>query len=107
MKFVRVLFVLLFAAVTAASAEKAMSVPAPTAYVDDYADVLSTGSKARIEAICREVHDKTQAQLFVVTMQSLDGEAVADFANDLFHHWGIGDKKTDRGILLLLAPTEH
>ena len=29
------------------------------------------------------------------------------FANDLFHQWKIGEKKTDRGVLLLFAIKEH
>jgi uncharacterized protein len=92
---------------TTASAEKVATMPAPVAYVDDYAGVLSTDGKAAVEAICRDVHDKTKAQIFFVTIKSLDGESIEDFSNELFHNWKIGEKKTDRGILLLLAVNDH
>jgi len=38
-----------------------------------------------------------------VTVHSLDGQAVEDYAVDLATKWGIGPKKADRGILILLA----
>jgi uncharacterized protein len=89
------------------SAEKVATMPAPTGYVDDYAGVLSGAGKTELEDLCREVHDKTKAQVFFVTVKTLDGEAVETFANELFAKWKIGEKKTDRGVLLVLAIAEH
>jgi len=90
-----------------AAAEKAATMPAPAGYVDDYAGVMTAGGRSRIDAICHEVHLKTKAQIFVVTIKSLEGESIETFANDLFHRWKIGEKKTDRGILVLLAVGDH
>jgi uncharacterized protein len=89
------------------SAEKVATMPAPAGYVDDYAGVLSGAGKTELEDLCREVHDKTKAQVFFVTVKTLDGEAVETFANELFAKWKIGEKKTDRGVLLVLAIAEH
>ena len=107
MKSLRIVFVAMFVLVSTSLAEKVATMPAPTAYVDDYAGVMTSQGKTEVEAICREVHDKTKAQIFVVTIKSLEGETVATFANELFHQWKIGEKKTDRGILLLLAIQDH
>jgi uncharacterized protein len=90
-----------------AYAEKLAAMPQPSGYVDDYAGVMSAPAKAEIEAECRELHDKTKAQVFFVTIKTLDGEAVETFANELFAKWKIGEKKTDRGVLLLLSVKEH
>jgi len=87
--------------------EKVATMPAPVGYVDDYAGVISAPAKTELEGLCREVHDKTKAQVFLVTVKTLDGEAVETFANELFAKWKIGEKKTDRGILLLLAIQDH
>jgi uncharacterized protein len=89
------------------SAEKVATMPAPTGYIDDYAGVLTEAEKSQLEDLCREVHDKTKAQVFFVTVKTLDGEAVETFANELFAKWKIGEKKTDRGVLLVLAIAEH
>src|SRR3984885_6516024 len=88
-------------------AEKVATMPAPAGYIDDYAGVLTDDGKSELESLCREVHNKTKAQVFFVTVKTLDGEAVETFANELFAKWKIGEKKTDRGVLLVLAIAEH
>lgn len=88
-------------------AEKVSTLPAPTGYIDDYAGVLSEPARAELEGLCREVHDKTRAQVFFVTVKTMDGAAVTTFANELFAKWKIGEKKTDRGVLVLLAAGDH
>ena len=107
MKRILWLVVAVLVGVSSGIAEKVATMPAPTGYVDDFAGVMSEPGKADAEAICREVHDKTKAQIFFVTVKSLDGESIETFSNDLFHKWKIGEKKTDRGILVLLAVAEH
>jgi uncharacterized protein len=87
--------------------ENVAQLPKPTGYVDDYAGVFSTDAKAQMEALCVELHDKAKAQAFVVTVKTLGGAPIESFANDLFHTWGIGDKKTDRGVMLLIATQDH
>ncbi len=92
---------------TSGRAETVAKMPAPTGYVDDFAGVISVPAKTELEGLCVEVHEKTKAQVFFVTVKTLDGEAVERFANELFAKWKIGEKKTDRGILLLLAIHDH
>jgi len=99
----RVLLVLLLAAALPSFAEKVATIPAPTGYIDDYANVFSDSGKSSMETQCRELHDKTRAQVFVVTSNTTEGEPVETFANELFAKWKIGEKKTDRGILMLFA----
>ncbi len=94
---------LLFAVATLSFAEKVSSIPAPTGYIDDYAQVFSADGKSNMETLCRELHDKTKAQVFVVTANTTEGEPVETFANELFAKWKIGEKKTDRGVLMLFA----
>ena len=91
----------------AASAEKVASLPAPRGYVDDYAGVLSESARTELEALCRDLHDQTKAQVFFVTVKTTEGQPVERFSNELFAKWKIGEKKTDRGVLLLLATADH
>jgi uncharacterized protein len=39
----------------------------------------------------------------IVTVDTLDGDDVADVANKLYHQWGIGKKPADEGVLMLFA----
>jgi uncharacterized protein len=103
MKPILILLVAILFPVVPMTAEKVASMPAPAGYVDDYAGVMTPAGKAAIDRICHEVHAKTKAQIFVVTIKSLDGETIQTFANDLFHNWKVGEAKTDRGVLLLFA----
>jgi len=94
---------LLLPAALPSFAEKVSTTPAPTGYIDDYAQVFSADGKSNMETLCRELHDKTKAQVFVVTVNTTEGEPVETFANELFAKWKIGEKKTDRGALMLFA----
>jgi uncharacterized protein len=79
----------------------------PTGYVTDLAGVVKPEIKANLEALCTELEQKTGAQMAIVTVRSLEGESVEQFANDLFKQLGVGSKKDSRGVLLLVAPDEH
>lgn len=39
----------------------------------------------------------------MATVDFTDGEDIADYAYDLFNKWGIGDKKSNNGLLILLS----
>jgi uncharacterized protein len=78
-----------------------------TGYVTDLAGVMSAEKKANLEALCSELEQKTGAQLAIVTVRSLEGESVENYAVDLFKQLGIGSKKDNRGALLLVAPNER
>jgi len=79
----------------------------PTGYVTDLAGVISPETKTRLEALCTELQQKTEAQLAVVTVNSLEGESVEDYAVALYKQLGVGPKGTDRGVLLLVAPKDR
>jgi uncharacterized protein len=76
-------------------------------YVNDFAGVLDPTTAERLTGLCTEVDQKAKAQIALVTIKSLDGDAVEDFANHLFQKWGVGSKGTDRGVMVLLATDDH
>lgn len=79
----------------------------PTGYVTDHAGIISAQTKTQLEALCTELEQKTGAQMAIVTVNSLDGEDIQTYANDLFQQWGIGKKKQDNGVMLLVAPNDR
>jgi uncharacterized protein len=79
----------------------------PTGYVTDLAGVIAADTKARLEALCYELEQKTGAQMAIVTVRSLDGESIENYAVDLYKQLGVGSKSDNRGVLLLVAPAEH
>lgn len=93
---------ILFAS-TVARAEDPTKLPQPTSYVSDFAGVVDEGSKAHIEALCREVYEKTKATIEVVTIKSLDGDSIEDFTTQLEDKWKVGPKGSDKGIVMVFA----
>ena len=79
----------------------------PTGYVMDLAGILKPGTRNQLEALCTELEQKTGAQMAIVTVKSLDGNPIQPFANDLFQHLGVGKKKQDNGVMLLVAPNDR
>jgi uncharacterized protein len=79
----------------------------PTGYVTDLAGALNASSTANLEALCSELEQKTGAQMAIVTVYSLEGKSVEDYAVDLYKKLGVGAKKDDRGVLLLVSPDER
>jgi uncharacterized protein len=74
--------------------------------VDD-AHILPAADQAALTAKLADLETKTTDQFVVVTVPSLQGDAIEDFGYKLGRKWGIGQKGKNNGILLLVAPTEH
>jgi uncharacterized protein len=79
----------------------------PSGYVTDLAGALSADTKTKLEALGTELEQKTGAQMAIVTVHALEGESVENYANDLYKKLGVGGKKDDRGVLLLVSPDER
>src|ERR1700684_2049360 len=90
-----------------AHAQQGLPKTKPAGYVNDFAGVLSSSARAQLEALCTEVDQKAHAQIAVVTVKSLDGKAVEDYAIALATQWGVGPKQSDRGVLILVAPQDR
>jgi uncharacterized protein len=92
-------------AVSAAAAEP--SFPALSGRVVDQADIIPADVEASLEAKLAALEAKTTDQLVVVTLPSLQGYEIADFGYQLGRHWAIGQKGSDNGLLLIVAPNER
>ena len=88
-------------------AERVQDLPPPTNYVSDFAGVLSPQTLAYLNALCAQVDRQAHAQIAIVTIKSLDGEPIENFATALEDKWKVGKKGTDRGLLLILATTDR
>ena len=99
-------FCLVFTFACAAVAEDLKKIH-PTGYVTDLAGTIQPDTKARLEALCTELEQKTGAQMAIVTVHSLEGQSIENYAVDLYKQLGVGSKKDNRGVLLLVSPDER
>lgn len=75
----------------------------PTGFVNDFAKVLTEGQVGELNQKLTEYKQTTGKEVSVVTIQSLEGDTVENYANTLFREWGIGEKEKNNGVLLLIA----
>jgi len=72
-------------------------------YVNDYANILSDGTKDKLTALFAEIENKTTSQLAVLTIDTLSPLDIETYAVKLFEKWGIGQKGKNNGVLILVA----
>jgi uncharacterized protein len=96
---------MLFMASTIAVAERPF--PKPRGLVNDFAGVIPPDYEQKINALCREVLQKTGAAIVVVTMTDIGGAEYNDYANRLYSAWGIGKKGEDKGVLIFITVKER
>jgi uncharacterized protein len=94
---------------TSASAQKP-KYPAYTGHVNDFAGVLDSATREKLETILLNFEKKSGAQIAVVTIKTLGERPIEDYANGLYRSWGIGAKSgehKDKGALLLIATEDR
>ncbi len=90
------------------SVSAAYTIPKPTNnfFVNDFANVIDASDEQKMMAAGVALYKACDAQVVVVTIPSLEGNAIEDVSLRLAREWGIGDKDKDNGILLLLSVAE-
>lgn len=79
----------------------------PSNYVNDFAGVLTSSSVSNLNDLCRQIDEKAHAQIAVVTINSLDGSDIESYAVDLYKRWGVGNKSSNKGVLILLSVSDR
>ena len=85
----------------------AVNFPPLTGRVTDAANVMDAATKAAVETKLSDLESKSGIQLVVATVSSLEGLEVEPYANELFRTWKLGQKTSNNGVLLLVAPNDH
>jgi uncharacterized protein len=80
--------------------------PAYSGHVNDFANILDQQTKEKLELWLTNFENMTGTQIAAVTVTSLEGRPIEEYANALYRAWGIGAKtgeNKDKGALLLVA----
>ena len=85
----------------------AKDIPRLTGHVNDTANLIPEDQRQRIEAQLAQFEKQTGDQVAVLTVDSLDGEAIEDFANKVGRAWALGQKGKDNGAILLVSKADH
>ena len=98
---------LVFALLATAPLASALEIPYLSGRVNDYAGILSDQARENLSEQLREHEERTTNQIVVLTLPSLQGENIEDYANQVFNAWGLGQAGQDNGILMLVVPDER
>jgi uncharacterized protein len=102
-----VAFVAILACCALPLAAFAAEVPFLTGRVVDNAEILSSTTRQQVTATLKAHEDKTTNQVAVLTIRSLDGTSVDEFANTVFQSWKLGQKGKDNGVLLVISSQDR
>jgi uncharacterized protein len=86
--------------------EREKPVPERLGFVNDYADVFSKQEAAAMEAELQVYEQETCHQILVLTVQSLQGESIAEFSARTATAWKIGQPVLQDGVLITVATIE-
>jgi len=103
-KLVSIIAVVLFLLLVSFAVASTPEPPAvPRDYVVDLAGVMDNSVKSQLNALLLELEQKTTAQVIILTVRSLDGQGIEEFALNTLTKWKLGQKGKDNGVLIAVA----
>ena len=85
----------------------ALSVPQLSGRINDYANLISPATEARIDALLAQLETDKGAQVVVLTVESLRGEPLEEYSLRVGEAWKLGREGQDDGALLLIAKNDR
>ena len=75
----------------------------PEGFINDFANMIGATAKQALEQKLVQFEKDTSNEISIVTINSLAGDTIENFAVKLFEEWKIGKDSKDNGILLLIS----
>lgn len=77
------------------------------AWVSDTIGVFSPEGRQSINAKLTRLNKSTGVEVALVTVEEVDTATPKEFATELFNYWGIGQRSSQNGLLILLVRGER
>jgi len=77
--------------------------PAPGSYVSDFAGVIDSETRTRLESFLQRLKEKSNIELYVATVESTGDQEISLFSQQLARDWKIGAKTSRTKSLLLVV----
>jgi len=97
---------LLFVLLAFGTALKAQlpSPPNPPRLVNDYTNTLTAHQVDVLERKLVAYNDSTSTQILVLLVDDLQGYSIEQYATEIGHSWGVGQKGKNNGAVILVKP---
>ena len=93
----------LFLLISANPLAQSNKLPAPASHVTDFAGVIDTQTKSRLESLLQNLKEKSKIELYVVTVDSTGAQGISAFSQQLANDWNIGARSSRSKSLLLVV----
>jgi uncharacterized protein len=97
------LLIILFVGSIATAAD----IPYLTGRVTDDAQILSEITRQTLSQTLKEYEDRTSNQIAVLTVPTINGEGIEEYAVRVFQAWKLGQKGKDNGVLFVVVPNDR
>jgi uncharacterized protein len=85
----------------------AADVPYLTGRVTDNAEILSESTRQSLTAMLKAHEDRTGNQIAVLTIPTIGGEGIEEYAVEVFNTWKLGQEDKDNGVLIVVVPHDR
>jgi len=93
---------LVFGTATAGDSSEIPAIPSDP--VVDMAGIIDNDVETKLNRYLRELEEKTSAQMAILTIKSLQGQALEEFSINMAHDkWKLGQKGKDNGVLMVVS----
>ncbi len=105
--FKKIFLSLLFLSNTFLYAQKMPDRPNPPRLVNDFTNTLTPDQIQTLEKKLVDLDNATSTQIAVVLVPNTDGVTISDYNVELLRKWGVGTKKDNNGVVLLIAKDDR
>ena len=84
-----------------------LPVPELSDWVVDEAQLLSASQQKALAEMLQQFQEQKGAQIFILTVPTLEGEDIESFTLRVFEAWGVGRQSIDDGVLIVVAADER
>ena len=81
----------------------ALEIPYLSGHINDTADMLGSGAVSELEQLLTQYEETSGNQIVLLTIATLDGEALEDYSLRVADTWKLGQKDVDNGWLLSIV----
>ncbi len=78
--------------------------PSPPRLVNDLAEIFTPQQRTALEQALVQFNDSTSNQIVVLTVNDLGGQEASAFAYEVGQQWGVGQRRFDNGVVILVKP---
>ena len=79
----------------------------PTGFVNDRAGILTPAYRQELEQELSDYDKQTSNQIVILAVPAIPEGSIEEYSAAVFAQWGIGQKESDNGILLVIGRDDH